>query len=95
MTALQLLELLQDAVEDSDVVTVVAPSLGHIVQGAPTPTLQALEKQDAITMLAYVIKKQQGQVCVQQQQDQVCTAAGSGVYSSSSSSSSSSSRGCA
>lgn len=56
---LQLLELLEDAVSDPDVVLVAAPSLCRIVQGAPGLALQALDKHDAITMLAYVVKKQQ------------------------------------
>lgn len=56
---LQLLELLEDAVSDPGSVLVVAPSLCRIVQGAPGLALQALDKHDAITMLAYVVKKQQ------------------------------------
>lgn len=56
---MQLLDLLEDAVTESDVVLVAAPSLARILQGAPALAVQALEKHDAITMLAYVIKKQQ------------------------------------
>ncbi|KAL3142038.1 hypothetical protein ABBQ32_004670 [Trebouxia sp. C0010 RCD-2024] len=55
----KLLELLEDAVSDPGSVLVVAPSLCRIVQGAPGLALQALDKHDAITMLAYVVKKQQ------------------------------------
>lgn len=58
-TALQLLELLEDAVSDPDVVLIAAPSLCRILQGAPGPALPALDKHDAITMLAYIMKKQQ------------------------------------
>lgn len=58
-TALQLLELLEDAVSDPDVVWIAAPSLCRILQRAPGPALPALDKHDAITMLAYIMKKQQ------------------------------------
>ena len=58
-TGLQLLELLEDAVSDPDIVLVAAPSLCRIVQAAPGLAIQALDKHDAITMLAYVVKKQQ------------------------------------
>ena len=56
---LQLLELLEDAVSDPDVVLIAAPSLCRILQNAPGPALPALDKHDAITMLAYIVKKQQ------------------------------------
>ena len=57
--SLQLLELLEDAVPDPDVVLIVAPSLCRILQNAPGPALAALDKHDAITILAYIVKKQQ------------------------------------
>lgn len=59
ITALQLLELLEDAVSDPDVVLIAAPGLCRILQNAPGPALPALDKHDAITMLAYIVKKQQ------------------------------------
>lgn len=55
----QLLELLEDQIGDAQVVLEAATSLGRILQIAPTPTLKALDKHDAVTMLAYVIKRQQ------------------------------------
>lgn len=58
-TALQLLELLEDAVSDPEVVLIAAPGLCRILQRAPGPALPALDKHDAITMLAYVMKKQE------------------------------------
>ena len=58
-TALQLLELLEDAVSDPGVVLIAAPGLCRILQIAPGPALPALDKHDAITMLAYIVKKQQ------------------------------------
>lgn len=54
-----MLELLEDAVSDPDVVLIAAPGLCHILQHAPGPALPALDKHDAITMLAYIVKKQQ------------------------------------
>ena len=59
MTALQLLDLLEDAVSDPTILLVAAPSLCRILQSAPGLSLQALDNHDAITMLAYVVKKQQ------------------------------------
>lgn len=56
---LQLLELLQDKTEDADVVLGAATSLSHILQTASSITLKALDKHDTVTMLAYVIKRQQ------------------------------------
>ena len=56
---MQLLELLEDRTEDAEVVLEAATSLAHILQIAPTPTLKALDKHDAVTMLAYVVKRQQ------------------------------------
>ena len=56
---MQLLELLEDRTEDADVALEAATSLAHILQIAPTPTLKALDKHDAVTMLAYVVKRQQ------------------------------------
>lgn len=56
---LQLLELLQDKTEDADVLLGAATSLAHILQTASSVTLKALDKHDTVTMLAYVIKRQQ------------------------------------
>ena len=56
---MQLLELLEDRSGDPEVVLEAATSLAHILQIAPNPTLKALDKHDAVTMLAYVIKRQQ------------------------------------
>ena len=58
-TSLQLLELLEDSVSDPDVVLIAAPSLCRILQNAPGPALPALDKHDAVTLLAYIVKKQQ------------------------------------
>ena len=55
----QLLELLEDRTGDAEVVLEAATSLARILQIASTPSLQALDKHDAVTMLAYVIKRQQ------------------------------------
>ena len=55
----QLLELLEDQAADPAVLLVAAPSLGRVVQSAPGLTLSALDKHDAISKLASVIKKQQ------------------------------------
>ena len=54
----QLLELLEDKLEDLAVVLVAAPSLGRILHNAQGLTLKALDKQDAISKFANVIKKQ-------------------------------------
>lgn len=45
--------------DDAEVVLEAATSLTHILQIASSPTLKALDKHDAVTVLAYVIKRQQ------------------------------------
>ena len=53
-----MLELLEDNLEDPAVILIAAPSLGRILHNAPGLTLQALDKQDAISKFANIIKKQ-------------------------------------
>ena len=55
---MQLLDLLEDKLEDPAVVLVAAPSLGRILHNAQGLTLRALDKQDAISKFANIIKKQ-------------------------------------
>ena len=56
---MQLLELLEDQTADPAVLLVAAPSLGRVVQSATGLTLSALDKHDAISKLASIVKKQQ------------------------------------
>ena len=55
---LQLLELLEDRLADPTVVLVAAPCLGRILRNAPGLSLQALDRQDAISKFANIVKKQ-------------------------------------
>ena len=59
--------MLEDRLADPAVVLIAAPCLGRILRNAPRLTVQALDRQDAISKFATIVKKQK-----QAEQPQVC-----------------------